>query len=153
MAWPTEVGNWHDGRMSEYAALFTIYEQALVSAEDPANGEWVDPSLECLARSQAAIVLTAYNPGTERPSWAENEAANERLHEVLVDSGYEVWRADGFSADGTWREPGWLAWEMPIDLGIAVAADFGQWAVYAYDSEGVRSVVACQSSDGPLTGT
>ena len=139
--------------MSEYAALFTIYEQALVSAEDPANGEWVDPSLECLARSQAAIVLTAYNPGTKRPSWAENEAANERLHEVLVDSGYEVWRADGFSADGTWREPGWLAWEMPIDLGIAVAADFGQWAVYAYDSEGVRSVVACQSSDGPLTGT
>ena len=153
MAWPEEQGNWHDVRMSEHAALFAIYEEALVSAEDPVNREWVDPSLECLARRQTAIVLTAYNPGTERPSWAENEAANERLHEILVDSGYEVWPADGFSADGTWREPGWLAWGMPIDSGVAIAADFGQWAVYAYDSEGVRTVVPCQAPEEPLTGS
>lgn len=139
--------------MSERSALFAIYEQALVSAEDPANREWVDPSLECLSRRQTAIVLTAYNPGTDRPSWAENEAANERLQEMLVDAGYEVWPADGFSADGTWREPGWLAWELPIEVGVAIAADFGQWAVYAYDVEGVRTVVPCQGPQKPLDGS
>lgn len=141
-------GNWHHGGVSERDVLFAIYEEALVATCDPAGEEWVDPSLECLSRHQSAIVMTAYNPGTERPSWAQNEAANERMHSVLVDSGYEVWPADGFSADGTWREPGWLAWDLPLEVGTAIAADFGQFAVYAYDAEGVRSVVACDVPGG-----
>lgn len=153
MAFPGPMGTWHDAYMSEQSALFAIYEEALVSTEDPAGREWVDPSLECLLRRQSAVVLTAYNPGTDRPSWAENEAANERLQEILVDAGYEVWPADGFSADGTWREPGWLVWGMPVDIAVAIAADFGQWAVYAYDTEGVRSVVPCEPQGSPRTGT
>lgn len=92
--------------------------------------------------------MTAYNPGTHRPSWAENEAANERMHTLLVDLGFEVWPADGFSPDGTWREPGWLVWGMPADRGTAVAGAFGQFAIYVYDEEGVRFVVACPSDDG-----
>jgi len=139
--------------VSEHTTLFAIYEEALVSTENPADSEWVDPSLECLSRRQSAIVLTAYNPGTDRPTWAENEAANERLLEVLVDSGYEVWPADGFSADGTWREPGWLAWGMPVEVGVSIAADFGQWAVYAYDVEGARTVVPCTDPKQPPAGS
>lgn len=134
--------------MTEREVLFGIYEQALVSAHDPAEGEWVDPALECLTRGQTAIVMTAYNPGTERPSWAENEAANARLLKVLKGTGYEIWRADGHSADGTWREPGWLAWDMPVEMGTDIAGQFDQFAVYAYDERGVRTVVACSGLDG-----
>lgn len=141
-------GTWHDGRMSEVEVLFRIYEEALVSAQDPATQDWGDPALGCLAKGASAIVMTAYNPGTARPSWAENEAANTRMWEVLRKTGYEIWRADGHSADGTWREPGWLAWSMPIALGVSIAADFHQFAIYSYDAQGVRSVVACHS-DGP----
>lgn len=137
--------SWHYWGMSEREVLFSIYEQALVAALDPANDEWLDPALECLSRRQSAIVMTAYNPGTSRPSWAENEAANIRMVEVLRSRRYEVWQADGFSADGTWREPGWIAWGMPIEEGVTIAADFGQFAVYVYDDEGVRSVVACNA--------
>ena len=72
--------------MSDTDPLFAVYEQALVTALDPANGEWVDPSFECLARTDVAAVLTAYNPGSERPSWAQNEAANAKLHDVLQAS-------------------------------------------------------------------
>ena len=133
--------------MSEREVLFTIYEEALVAALDPAQQEWVDPSLECLTRSQSAIVMTAYNPGTARPSWAENEAANARMFDVLRGLRHEVWQADGFSADGTWREPGWLVWGLDIEDGIRIAADFGQFAVYAYDDEGNRSVVACSRGE------
>jgi hypothetical protein len=136
-------GPWDHRPVSDREALFLIYEQALVATQEPVAREWVDPALECLGRSQSAIVMTAYNPGTDRPSWAENEAANERMQTVLIDLGYEVWPADGFSADGTWREPGWLVWGMSVEQGAAIAADFGQFAVYAYDSEGVRTVVAC----------
>ncbi|MEC9128847.1 MAG: DUF3293 domain-containing protein, partial [Actinomycetota bacterium] len=93
--------------MSDTDALFAAYEEALVTAQDPANGEWVDPSFECLARTDVAAVLTAYNPGSERRSWAQNEAANAQLREVLQAAYTDVWRADGFSPDGTWREPGW----------------------------------------------
>lgn len=141
-------GNWHDVVMTEREVLFGIYEQALVSAHDPAEDEWVDPALECLARDQTAIVMTAYNPGTDRPSWAENEAANARLLEVLKSTGYEIWRADGHSADGTWREPGWLVWDMPVEMGAGIAGRFDQFAVYAYDGRGVRRVVACSGLDG-----
>ena len=65
--------------MSDTDALFAVYEEALVTAQDPSNGEWVDPSFECLARTDVAAVLTAYNPGSERRSWAQNEAANAQL--------------------------------------------------------------------------
>jgi hypothetical protein len=135
--------------MGERDVLFGIYEQALVAAQDPSNDEWVDPSLECLSRGQSAVVMTAYNPGTDRPTWAQNEVANARMLEVLRAIYPDLWRADGFSADGTWREPGWLVWGMPLDHGCAVAADFGQFAVYHYDEEGVRSVVACDDATPP----
>ena len=140
--------SWHYWGMSEREVLFSIYEQALVAALDPANDEWLDPALECLSRGQSAIVMTAYNTGTSRPTWAENEVANARMLEVLRSRRYEVWQADGFSADGTWREPGWLVWDMPLEAGIALASAYGQFAVYAYDIEGVRSVVACDAG-GP----
>ena len=133
--------------MSEREALFAIYEEALVAALDPADREWVDPAMECLTRRQSAIVMTAYNPGTARPTWAQNEAANARMLEVIQELGLEIWQADGFSADGTWREPGWLVWGLDIDQGIRIAADFGQFAVYAYDADGVRSVVACETPE------
>ena len=138
---------WHHDEVTEKEVLFGIYEQALVSAQDPANEEWLDPSLECLTRGHSAVVMTAYNPGTDRPTWAENEAANERMLDVLRNTGFEIWRADGFSADGTWREPGWLVWQMPVEHGCAIAADFGQFAVYHYDEAGQRAVVACRGSD------
>jgi hypothetical protein len=139
---------WHDGAMSERETLFTIYEEALVTTLDPVNEEWLDPSLECLTQRRSAIVMTAYNPGTARPTYAENEAANQRMFDDLRSHGYDIWQADGFSADGTWREPGWLVWDMPVEAGIAIAAEYGQFAVYAYDVEGVRSVVACDAG-GP----
>jgi hypothetical protein len=133
--------------MSEREALFVIYEEALVAAFDPQEEEWVDPALQCLIRQQSAMVMTAYNPGTARPSWAENEAANDRMRELLRSSGHELWQADGFSADGTWREPGWLAWGMAVDEAVRIAMGFGQFAIYAYSEEGIRSVVACDTDD------
>ncbi len=132
---------------SERDALFVIYEQALVTTLDPKSDEWLDPSLECLSRRQAAVVMTAYNPGTARPTWAENEAANAQMFELLVAGGREVWRADGFSADGTWREPGWLVWGMSSQEACRVAAAFGQFAIYVFGEEGIRSVVACETHD------
>ena len=128
--------------------LFAIYEEALVTALDPGNEEWLDPSLECITLGRSALVMTAYNPGTARPSFAENEAANQRMFADIRALGYDIWQADGFSADGTWREPGWLVWDMPLEAGISIASAYGQFAVYAYDIEGVRSVVACDAG-GP----
>lgn len=137
--------------MSERDALFLIYEQALVTALDPRTDEWLDPSLECLSRRQAAVVMTAYNPGTARPTWAKNEAANAEMLELLRAGGWEIWQADGFSADGTWREPGWLVWDMSGEEGCRIAAAFGQFAIYAYDDEGIRSVMACEVNDRDIS--
>jgi len=42
---------------------------------------------------------------------------------------------------------------MPVEVGVSIAADFGQWAVYAYDAEGVRTVVPCTDPKQPPAGS
>jgi hypothetical protein len=122
--------------------LFDVYDTAIVSALDPQFG-WTDPSLVAIARRGSAVVMTAWNPGLVRPSSDENRLANERLHAELAATGLEVWRADGSAPDGSALEEGWIIWGMPMAMGLAIAARYGQFAVYVYDDAGMRQTVAC----------
>jgi len=127
-------------------ALFAEYEGAIVSACDPFAMDdfgWSDPALFCAMRGSGCVVITAWNPGFQRPGQQVNEASNARLLAQLQDLAYEVWPADGASPDGQFHEPGFLVWDMPVEVACALAADFGQFAIYAYTEEGERRVVAC----------
>ncbi|MBU6245653.1 MAG: DUF3293 domain-containing protein [Actinomycetales bacterium] len=122
--------------------LFEQYQAAIVSTQDPDLG-WTDPALLCMRRAQSAVVLTAWNPGFDRPGAQANRERNRMLGQRLEDAGFEAWPADGADPDGSFAEEGFLVWGMPIDQACALAGEFGQFAVFAYDSEGVRSVVPC----------
>jgi hypothetical protein len=122
--------------------LFRAYEAAIVSALDPDHG-WVDPALACLERGRSAVVMTAWNPGFERPSIEVNRSANDRLRRTLDEHGCDLWRADGFDPQMSMSEEGFLAWEMDVELACQIGRQFGQFAIYAYDRDGVRRVVAC----------
>lgn len=127
--------------------LFVAYQATIVSTRDPADPDqpsaWSDPALVCLQRGEPAVVLTGWNPGFERPGLAFNRKRNEELRQRLRETGYEVWPADGSSADEDFREEGFLAWGMPEPLAVDIARAFGQFAIYAYDVAGRRRVVAC----------
>jgi hypothetical protein len=122
--------------------LFDQYQAAIVSACDPEGG-WVDPALACLERGQDAVVITAWNPGFERPSQQVNRERNEELKSTLLASGHQVWPADGSDPDGSMSEEGFLVWGMDVEHARLIGRAFGQFAIYAYDREGVRLVVAC----------
>ena len=122
--------------------LFDLYEAAIVSTEGP-DGRWTDPALLCVQRAQAAAVITAWNPGFERPGRQVNQERNRQLRQRLESSGFEVWRADGADPDGSFAEEGVLAWGMPAGAACQLGREFGQFAVYAYDVAGVRTVVPC----------
>ena len=123
-------------------SLFDAYETTIVSVRHPVLG-WTDPALVALEERRSAVVLTAWNPGFERPDQAQNEAAGERLRVELVRAGHAPWCADGRAPDGSAHEAGWIVWGMDVAEGIAIAARFGQFAVYAYDEAGVRRTVPC----------
>lgn len=124
------------------SALFEAYQAAIVSTLDPVHG-WVDPALACLERDQPAVVLTAWNPGLERPSLEVNRQRNERLHALLQSTGCQIWRADGFDPGTGATEEGFLAWGLDPSAGRALARQFWQLAIYAYDRDGMRHVLAC----------
>jgi hypothetical protein len=121
---------------------FDEYDTTIVSTLHPDHG-WTDPALVSIERRQSAVVMTAWNPGVIRPSLSENRHANDRLRAELEQTGYEVWRADGRAPDGSFMEEGWIVWEMPMDLGLSIAARFGQFAIFTYDEAGQRVTVAC----------
>lgn len=127
-------------------ALFVEYEAAIVSTLDPVHG-WVDPALACVERDEAAVVLTAWNPGFDRPGEAANRQRNAELSARLEATGLEVWRADGRDPQAGFSEEGFLVWGMAASLACRVGREFGQFAIYAYDRQGVRTVVPCAGPD------
>lgn len=134
------IGVYREGAM-ERAELFEIYDDTEVTVWDGAA--WVDPAPLCRARGEGAVVLTAWNPGWERPDRATNDASNERLEADLADCGLDVWPAIGASQHEDHAEPGFLVWGMAADQGCAIARRFGQFAIYVYSPDGVRATVDC----------
>lgn len=122
--------------------MLVVYDTTIVSILHPELG-WVDPALVALERGHGAVVITAWNPGLERPSEDDNRRANERLLREIQALGYEVWRADGRAPDGRFVEEGWIAWRMTVADGLALAARFDQFAIYTYDDSGMRVTVEC----------
>jgi len=124
--------------------LLDIYSGAHVEVRPlgSSDDQWQDP-IDVIRRSNVGgVVITAWNPGQLRPSIIANEKANERLLAHLKDTGLEIWEADGFSPDRTFREPGFMAWGMTAQLGCEIAGKFGQFAIFFFHSDGTREVLS-----------
>jgi hypothetical protein len=119
-----------------------VYDSTEVRVWEPANPDKAqNPAEIARIRHQHAVVLTAWNPGHERPTSSVNDEANNRMFEVLQATGYPIWPADGASPDGAFHEPGFCVWNIPIEEALVIARDFRQYAVYLYQSDGSRETV------------
>jgi hypothetical protein len=121
--------------------LFEIYDDTVVTIWD--GHAWVDPAPLCRVRGRGAVVLTAWNPGWERPGRAVNDATNQRLEAELVQGRAEVWPAVGASRHDEHSEPGFIVWGMTAEEGCEIARRYGQFGIYLYDAEGQRVTVDC----------
>ncbi len=89
-------------------------------------------------RDRRLAIVTAYNPGTSRPSEEANRAANERLRAEIEGRGWAWCPAVGYSPERDHEEPSFAV----LDVGEAEAIDlgrlFGQAAVLVWDGRRAR---------------
>jgi len=124
---------------SEFTA---VYESTILTTWDPATPHSPrSPEQVAVELGMPAVVMTAWNPGHERPEKHVNEAANNALLQQLVTFPYPVWPCDGRNLDGTFVEPGFCIWGMPVEQGCVIARQYGQYAIFAITSDGHRSLI------------
>ena len=120
--------------------LAQIYLRTLVSIEE--DGQLISAAESSLARDHVVHVVTAWNPGDERPTRDENDCANRRLLDLLVERGLQPIRAVGADPDSEHAEESWAVVGLEDEEARSIGASFGQVAVFRI-ADGVQTVLAC----------
>ena len=107
------------------------------------DGELVPIQRSQLLASGAVHIITAWNPGDQRPSDQANRAANQELFEQLVTHGLEPVRAVGQDPDSSHAEESWAVAGANDDIARELGAQFGQVAVFRITT-GSQTVLACE---------
>jgi hypothetical protein len=129
---------------SSSSRLAEAYLKTIVTVE--VNGQPVMLQASGLFADQPVHVITAWNPGDDRPSAEENHRRDQELHLRLQGMGLELVRAIGSDPDSDHREEGWAVVGLSDDEARSVGTEFDQVAVFRLAS-GVQSVLWC---DGTL---
>ena len=109
------------------------------------NGDFL-ASLPISLSTQGPIhVITAWNPGDERPSRVVNEDANNRLRELLSARGLHPIRAVGKDPDSHHFEESWAVVGLTDDEARRVGLQFGQVAVFRIDEQS-QTVLSCDGT-------
>jgi hypothetical protein len=120
--------------------LPSLYLKTVVLIEE--DGLLVPASTARCITHGAAHVLTAWNPGDERPSREENDAANEKLRIELLSRGLDPCRAVGADPDSEHAEESWAVCGLSDDEARVIGAAFGQVAVFRLTATD-QTVLAC----------
>jgi hypothetical protein len=126
--------------MNSTPEIAYIYLKTRVSVEKDGRLEQVVPA--DLPHGDVAHVITAWNPGDERPDALSNEAADARLRDHLVARGLVPVRARGADPGSAHFEDGWLVRGLRDVDARALGADFGQVAVFRL-ANARQTVLAC----------
>jgi Protein of unknown function (DUF3293) len=94
---------------------------------------------------EPAHVVTAYNPGAERPGDAENAARQARLEADLDARGVRRWTTVASAEDGSSAEVGALVVGLDDAVACAIGATWGQDAVFRW-SPSAWTVLACDDA-------
>lgn len=84
----------------------------------------------CASRGMQIHVITAWNPGDERPSSEINEARNEQLRKEISSRGLEVLEALGSDPKSSHAEKSWAVVGMTDETAIELGRKYGQVAVF-----------------------
>ena len=84
--------------------IATVYLATIVTIDD--HGTW-RPAHEVAAKLGTLHVITAWNPGDERPTREANDQANEALRADLAQRGLAPMRALGSDPNSSHAEESW----------------------------------------------
>jgi hypothetical protein len=133
---------------TEYAA---IYLPTIVTVEW--RGAWRAAGAVAAALGPLHVI-TAWNPGDERPSMEENGRRNALLHADLVALGLDPHPALGSDPRSTHAESSWAVTGISDADACALGAKYGQVAVFRItaDTQTVLGCFAPWSVSRPLDG-
>ena len=94
------------------------------------DGVWMSGFDFCASRGVQIHVLTAWNPGDERPNIEINEAWNEQLRAEISARGLEAIEALGSDPNSTHAEKSWAVVGMTDETAIELGRKYGQVAVF-----------------------
>ncbi len=121
-------------------SLHELYESAIYEV-DFADGRECFHTGHNTSSRPPFFVVTAYNPGHERPSAETNEQANRELETALHEANITFLPASGRNPEGTHVEPSFALFGVPTDRVLTFARRFGQAAVFHWDGD--RGSVLC----------
>lgn len=116
--------------MASQQHLQQLYREAIYEVDLPAGtvAFQVGTPAEAVLTLPLAVI-TAWNPGLERPGDSANRAANRRLQSELVRRGLPFFPARGRDEAGAHVEPSFAVVGIPREDALALARSFGQAAV------------------------
>ena len=122
------------------------------------NGDWHDlriglpvPALELLYPDAACFgLLSAWNPQSVECAEAANREADRALRQDLVEAGVPFLAAFSSATNRSWREPGWMVINLPLDRFDALARKYGQLGTlwWARNRPGRLRIHAVRPADG-----
>ena len=119
--------------------IAAVYLATIVTAER--HGAWR------AAHAMAAVVgpmhvITAWNPGDERPSADENDRRNALLRADLVELGLDPHPSLGSDPASTHAEASWAGVGLTDADACALGAKYGQIAVFRITAD-TQTVLGC----------
>ncbi len=94
------------------------------------DGVWMSGFDFCASRGVQIHVITAWNPGDERPSSEINGARNQELRAEISARGLEALEALGSDPNSPHAEKSWAVVGMTDDTAIELGRKYGQVAVF-----------------------
>jgi len=119
---------------AELALAYAAAEYAVALDGDALPLRVGRPALDLEAYWPAGryVFVSAWNPASQPHSDSANQAADERLVARLVAAGVQRHAAWAQDQAGRWREPGWLLADLDDAAANALAREFGQAGVLAW---------------------
>ena len=105
---------------------------------------WMSGFSFCASRGVRIHVITAWNPGDERPSSEVNDAQNKQLHADISAMGLESLEALGRDPNSPHAEKSWAVIGLTDKNAIELGKKYGQVAVFRI-TESRQSVLGCLS--------
>ena len=118
------------------------YLPTLVTVLD--DGRWLSGFEFSAIRRVNFHVITAWNPGDERPSSEVNDTQNNQLLADISVMGLEALEALGSDPNSTHAEKSWAVIGLTDTTAIELGRKYGQVAVFRI-SESQQSVLGCLS--------
>jgi len=108
------------------------------------DGIWMSGFDFCASRGVQIHVITAWNPGDERPSSEVNDTQNNQLLADISAMGLEVLEALGSDPNSTHAEKSWAVIGLTDKIAIELGKKYGQVAVFRI-THTQQSVLGCLS--------